>query len=132
MLVTARDDPLLAQWQYGLGRSVAWTSDSTGRWAKSWIGWDGFSTFFSQMVGWTFPGEESGGIEASFVDRGGRTYLRVESVEDDGSARDFYRTQVALVGPGPGAGDGRPAARSRPACTRRRSRRSTAARTRSA
>ena len=99
MLVTARDDPLLAQWQYGLGRSVAWTSDSTGRWAKSWIGWDEFSTFFSQMVGWTFPGEESGGIEASFEDRGGRTYLRVESVEDDGSARDFYRTQVALIGP---------------------------------
>ena len=41
VLVTARDDPLLAQWQYGLGRSVAWTSDSTGRWAKSWIGWNG-------------------------------------------------------------------------------------------
>ena len=99
VLVTARDDPLLAQWQYGLGRSVAWTSDSTGRWARSWIGWDEFSTFFSQMVGWTFPGEESGGIEASFEDRGGRTYLRVESVEDDGSARDFYRTQVALIGP---------------------------------
>ena len=99
VLVTARDDPLLAQWQYGLGRSVAWTSDSTGRWAKNWIGWDAFSTFFSQMVGWTFPGEESGGIEASFEDRGGRTYLRVESVADDGSARDFYRTQVALIGP---------------------------------
>jgi uncharacterized membrane protein/uncharacterized protein YegL len=99
VLVTARDDPLLAQWQYGLGRAVAWTSDSTGRWAKSWIGWSGFSRFFSQMVGWTFPGEESGGIEASFVDRAGRTYLRVESVNADGSARDFYATRVALVGP---------------------------------
>src|SRR3954471_8524892 len=99
VLVTARDDPLLAQWQYGLGRAVAWTSDSTGRWAKSWIGWQGFSKFFSQMVGWTFPGEESGGIEASFVDRGGRTFLRVESVETDGSPRDFYATHVALVGP---------------------------------
>ncbi len=99
VLVTARDDPLLAQWQYGLGRAVAWTSDSTGRWAKSWIAWDGFSKFFSQMVAWTFPGEESGGIEAQFVDRGSRTYLRVESVNADGSARDFYATSVALVGP---------------------------------
>jgi len=99
VLVTARDDPLLAQWQYGLGRSVAWTSDSTGRWAKSWIGWQGFSKFFSQLVGWTFPGEESGGIEAAFVDRGGRSYLRVESVASDGSPRDFYATRVALVGP---------------------------------
>ena len=99
VLVTGRDDPLLAQWQYGLGRAVAWTSDSTGRWAKSWIGWSGFSRFFSQMVGWTFPGEESGGIEAGFVDRGGRTYLRVQSVNADGSPRDFYATSVALVGP---------------------------------
>ena len=100
MLVTDRDDPLLAQWQYGLGRSIAWTSDSTGRWAKNWIAWQGFSKFFSQMVGWTFPGEESGGIEASFVDRGGRTYLRVESVRT-ATARGATSTTttVAMIGP---------------------------------
>ena len=69
VLVTARDDPLLAQWQYGLGRSVAWTSDATGRWAKDWLGWDGFNRFFSQLVSWTFPGEETDGIEARFDER---------------------------------------------------------------
>ncbi|MBA3876191.1 MAG: hypothetical protein C0498_04515 [Anaerolinea sp.] len=99
VLVTARDDPLLAQWQYGLGRSVAWTSDSTGRWAKNWLGWQGFSRFFSQLVGWTFPGEETGGIEATFETVDGRTRLRVESVESDGSPRDFYTTSAVLVGP---------------------------------
>jgi uncharacterized membrane protein len=99
ILVTARDDPLLAQWQYGLGRSVAWTSDATGRWAKSWVGWQGFSRFFSQLVAWTFPGEETGGIEGSFVDHGGRTTIRVESVAEDGSPRDFYATSATLVGP---------------------------------
>ena len=56
VLVTARDDPLLAQWQYGLGRSVAWTSDSTGRWAKDWVGWSGFNRFFSQLVELDVPG----------------------------------------------------------------------------
>jgi uncharacterized membrane protein len=99
VLVTARDDPLLAQWQYGLGRAVAWTSDSTGRWARSWVGWQGFSRFFSQLVGWTFPGEETGGIEASFVTEGGQTKLRVESVAEDGSPRDFYSTAVAMTDP---------------------------------
>jgi uncharacterized membrane protein len=99
VLVTARDDPLLAQWQYGLGRSVAWTSDSTGRWAKAWIGWDGFSRFFSQLVGWTFPGEETGGIEASFVTEGSNTKIRVESVAEDGSPRDFYQTAVSITDP---------------------------------
>jgi Ca-activated chloride channel family protein len=99
VLVSSRDDPVLAQWQYGLGRAVAWTSDSTGRWAKSWVGWTGFSRFFSQLVGWTFPGEESGGIEATFETLGGRTRLHVESVDTDGSPRDFYRTMAVVVGP---------------------------------
>ncbi|MEA2577634.1 MAG: hypothetical protein QOD78_1222, partial [Chloroflexota bacterium] len=99
VLVTARDDPLLAQWQYGLGRSVAWTSDSTGRWARDWVGWSGFSRFFSQLVSWTFPGEETGGIEAVFDAHGGETTLHVESVEADGSPRDFYATSAVVVGP---------------------------------
>ncbi|HWP61888.1 MAG TPA: glutamine amidotransferase, partial [Candidatus Binatia bacterium] len=99
VLVTARNDPLLAQWQYGLGRAVAWTSDATGRWAKAWLGWPGFERFFAQLVAWTFPGEESGGIEASFVESGGRTTLRVESVAEDGSPRDFYATRATIVGP---------------------------------
>jgi uncharacterized membrane protein len=99
VLATARDDPLLAQWQYGLGRSVAWTSDSTGRWARNWLGWQGFSKFFSQLVGWTFPGEETGGIEAVFETVDGQTRLHVESVESDGSPRDFYTTSAVLVGP---------------------------------
>jgi uncharacterized membrane protein len=99
VLATARDDPLLAQWQYGLGRSVAWTSDATGRWAKDWVGWSGFNRFFSQLVSWTFPGEETGGIEATFEADGGQTGLHVESVEPDGSPRDFYSTTAVLVGP---------------------------------
>jgi len=99
VLVTARDDPLLAQWQYGLGRSVAWTSDSTGRWARNWVGWSGFNRFFSQLVSWTFPGEEAGGIEASFESTGDTTGLHVQSVEPDGSPRDFYSTSAVVVGP---------------------------------
>ena len=99
VLVSGRSDPVLAQWQYGLGRSVAWTSDATGRWAKSWVGWNGFTRFFGQLVAWTFPGEESGGIEARFVPGPGGTTLRVESAGPDGSPRDFYATSVVMVDP---------------------------------
>jgi uncharacterized membrane protein len=99
VLVTGRDDPLLAQWQYGLGRSVAWTSDATGRWAGGWLAWSGFDRFFSQLVAWTFPGEETGGIEAEFVTDGDQARLRVTSVESDGTPRDFYDTAVTVVDP---------------------------------
>jgi uncharacterized membrane protein len=99
VLVTSRDDPLLAQWQYGLGRSVAWTSDATGRWARDWVPWPGFNRFFSQLVAWTFPGEETDGIEAEFVTEAGQTRLRLRSVESNGAPRNFYDTIVKMVGP---------------------------------
>jgi hypothetical protein len=51
------------------------------------------------MVSWTFPGEETGGIEATFETTGGATALHVESVGADGSPRDFYATSASVVGP---------------------------------
>ena len=50
-------------------------------------------------MSWTFPGEETGGIEATFVTEGNQTKLRVESVAEDGSPRDFYSTAVAMTSP---------------------------------
>jgi uncharacterized membrane protein len=99
VLVSGRSDPVLAQWQYGLGRAVAWTSDASGRWARSWVAWDGFTRFFGQLVAWTLPGEEAAGIEARFVPGPGGTTLRVESVGLDGTPRDFYATSVVMVDP---------------------------------
>src|SRR5258708_28481143 len=43
------DDPLLASWQYGLGRAVAWTSDATTRWGKNWTNCPDFGRFWSQV-----------------------------------------------------------------------------------
>ena len=99
VLVSTRDDPILAQWQYGLGRSVAWTSDGQGRWAANWVGWEGFNQFFSQLVSWTFPGEESGGIEAEFITQGDNTRLQLRSVESDGTPRNFFDTIAGITDP---------------------------------
>nr|WP_305120975.1 VWA domain-containing protein [Saccharibacillus sp. JS10] len=54
-LVSPEPDPVLVRWQYGSGRSVAWTSDLTGEWSKSWVSWDEFANTLTQMVKWTFP-----------------------------------------------------------------------------
>jgi uncharacterized membrane protein len=52
LLIETEQGPLLAAWQYGLGRSVAYTSDLSNRWGKNWITWDHFGKFSSQMVKW--------------------------------------------------------------------------------
>ena len=50
-------DPLLATWQAGLGRAVAWTSDAAPRWSAAWVGWDRYATFWADVVRSTFPAE---------------------------------------------------------------------------
>jgi len=46
-LWTDKGDPLLAHWQYGLGRAVAFTSDAKARWARLWLNWDKYRQFWS-------------------------------------------------------------------------------------
>ncbi len=66
VLASPTGDPILATWQYGLGRSVAWTSDAKGRWATDLVTWPQFSQFAGQMVSWTFPQETTPGLETTF------------------------------------------------------------------
>ncbi len=99
-LLTGRDDPLLAQWQYGLGRSVAWTSDARQAWATPWIGTDAFGTLAAQLVAWTLPPQDEQGIDVRFSPgRDGELNIEVTSLDDDGAPRNFYRTVVRMVAP---------------------------------
>ena len=50
ILKAAEDDPLFVRWQYGLGRSAVFCSDAKDRWATNWVAWDGFDTFWSNVL----------------------------------------------------------------------------------
>lgn len=56
-------DPILARWQYGLGRTFAFTSDVSGKWSKAWTAWSQATTFWNQVVGWTFSQSGNGGFD---------------------------------------------------------------------
>ncbi len=99
-LLTAREDPLLAQWQYGLGRAVAWTSDARQQWATPWIGTAEFGTLAAQLVSWTLPPQDAQGIDVRFSPgRQGELNVEVTSTDEDGAPRNFYRTILRLVAP---------------------------------
>lgn len=50
-LVTDLADPLLAHWQFGLGKVTAFTSDCKSRWAALWItGWPSYNQFWAQVL----------------------------------------------------------------------------------
>lgn len=55
VLVGQHEDPILAAWQYGRGRSLAWTTDGGGEWTAAWIRSDnghGFSRFWANALDW--------------------------------------------------------------------------------
>ncbi len=76
VLSSHEDDPVLATWQYGLGKSVAWTSDARQRWAAGWLGWAGFSKFWAQTVRWSMRQSASNDLQTNVdIDKGARQSL---------------------------------------------------------
>ncbi len=99
-LVSARGDPILATWQYGLGRALAWTSDTKGQWATDWVQWDGFNTFIAQLTNWVLPQANDDGLQVTFSADGELSASTIDVVSRDaaGHPRDGLRTQATLIG----------------------------------
>ena len=54
-----KDEPLLAGWHHGLGKSVAWTSDVKPAWGQTWMSWANFGKFWGQVINWTLPADDA-------------------------------------------------------------------------
>lgn len=50
LVATDEDDPLLAFWPVGLGRTAVFASDVKDRWAAEWVTWRGYGPFFASVV----------------------------------------------------------------------------------
>jgi hypothetical protein len=92
-------DPLLATWQYGLGRAAAWTTDLKGQWAADWIAWQGFPRFAAQLVGWVLPAPQVEGVEAGARLENGQAVFSLEAVDEQGLPRNFLQASAAVVDP---------------------------------
>ncbi len=97
------DDPLMASWQYGLGRAVAFTSDANGRWAKNWTSWDQFSRFWSQVVRYTITEGTNNRLESHVEQRGDHSVLVVDARDDKGGFLNSLNLQASVVDPRLGA-----------------------------
>jgi uncharacterized membrane protein len=79
VLASDRRDPLLAKWQFGLGRVVAWTGDNGADFAASWSGWDGYERFWSNTIAWALPDPANQQYTITASRNGDAAVLDVES-----------------------------------------------------
>jgi uncharacterized membrane protein len=93
------NDPILASWQYGLGRAVAFTSDATARWASNWVSWDNFARFWSQAVRWTITEGTNNNVESQIVMDGEQARLIVDARDANGGFLNGLTLRSSLVSP---------------------------------
>ena len=98
-LVSDQGDPILAHWQYGLGRTVAFTSDATAKWAQDWVSWPQFQAFWSQLTRWSLRRMDRSNLSADIhMDKGLGT-LHVEAIDTNGQYRNFLDLRATVVSP---------------------------------
>ncbi len=99
VLSTHQGDPLLATRQYGLGKSVAWTSDARQRWAAAWLGWPGFSKFWAQTVRWSMRTSSGNDLQTNVDINKGQGKVTIEAVDASGNFVNFLNPKARLVPP---------------------------------
>ncbi|MEW6423698.1 MAG: VWA domain-containing protein [Bacillota bacterium] len=78
-LVSHRGDPVLAAWQYGLGRAVAWTPDAAGRWSAAWAAGQLFPRLWGNVLSWILPAVNTGSVQvATTVEESGDVRIVVD------------------------------------------------------
>ncbi|HLW59639.1 MAG TPA: VWA domain-containing protein [bacterium] len=99
-LQSPRRDPLLATWRYGLGRTVAFTSDDGARWSTSWGTWPDVARFWSQAVRWTLRDDAAELHLAATLDGSDRAARAVlEARHPDGTPWDGLTVRGEVAAP---------------------------------
>jgi hypothetical protein len=100
ILTGPEDDPILASWQYGLGRSVAFTSDATLHWGTNWVqSWDAYTRFWNQTVRWTITEGTDSQMDAWVEKRGEQSVVIVDARDTDGNYLNGLDLDVAVTYP---------------------------------
>lgn len=99
VLASDEGSPLLAQWHYGLGRVVAWTSDLGTRWTTGWPGWDQNARFWEQLSRWAMGPPIDRDFKIDILRTGSAAKVTVEDLQD-GAFADLQTLTLTLTAPG--------------------------------
>jgi len=92
-------NPLLAHWTYGLGRAVAFTSDAGRKWTTAWPSWDGYASFWWQVVRWALRPVDDRDLSLSLKRDGDRIKVVVDAIDKEERSVNFLQFQGMAVSP---------------------------------
>ena len=99
--------PILATWQYGLGKSVAFTSDARttagGKpyWDRDWANADLYAKFWDQTIAWALRPTETGKhLFLSTEHKDGKIKITVEAQDVDKTPLTDVKLKAGITSPG--------------------------------
>ncbi|MEM6690869.1 MAG: VWA domain-containing protein [Planctomycetota bacterium] len=81
ILATESGDPLLVWWRYGLGMTVAFTSDVKERWSPEWLAWPEFGSFWAQLIRHAMRKEDRRGLVWNTRTGANGVHIEVDAVD---------------------------------------------------
>jgi uncharacterized membrane protein len=96
LMRTHKDDPLLAVWQYGLGQSLAFTSDAKPRWAQRWVGWSEFAPFWTQLTRSILRKGGKQDYQTTVRLEGGQAVVEMQAFTPQGEPINFLQPEVRV------------------------------------
>ena len=93
-------DPVLAHWQVGLGKTVAFTSGMWSRWGSEWAQWVQFSKFWAQIVRWVSRQSKAAALDVTTSVHGGKGKIRIDALDKNADVIDDMHVKGLLVAPG--------------------------------
>lgn len=94
VLESDKKEPILATWQYGLGRTVAWTSDMEGKWSGKWLQSPSGREIIQNMISWVMKKQSGKQVQTEAEIVGEKSRLTV-TMEYDESIRSIKGTVVS-------------------------------------
>lgn len=93
------DDPVLAHWNYEMGKMVVFTSGWWPKWGADWVAWDKFGKFWAQVLRWAMRQEASGDFDVMTRLDGNKGRVVVEALNKDASYLNFLTINGRLLTP---------------------------------
>lgn len=99
ILSSNHDEPILAANQYGLGKTVSWTSDINGEWSKNFLTWNKSAQLIKNAIYWTIP-ELSDEGKVSITQSGNDAVVQFysDSVKDGSKIKAVYNSEKGEKG----------------------------------
>ena len=99
ILASENGDPLLAWWRYGLGTTVAFTSDAKSRWGAEWLTWPGFSKFWAQVVRQSMRKNDVKGVIVEVKQERRKAIVSLDAIDPSGRFLNRADTEVTIIDP---------------------------------